>query len=80
MADSDIAILEPRDLQFDHLPLQINPPAGKGISSHHSGGANVFMADGSIRFLPNDLPAEVLRAMLTVSGGEAIDLERLQLE
>jgi len=80
IASSGMIILEPRDLELDQLPLQINPPAGKGISSHHSGGAHVLMADGSVRFLPDDLPAEVLRAMLTINGGEEIDLERLQLD
>ena len=36
---------------------------------------NVLMADGSVRRLPEDLPPETLRALLSPNGGEKLDLE-----
>lgn len=68
-----IHIFEPRDLSIDQMPLTINSRHGQGISSrHHSGGANVLMADGTVQWLTNDLAADVLHAMLTINGGEKI--------
>ena len=38
--------------------------------SFHSGGANVVMCDGSVRFLQQSLSGSAFRALLTVDGGE----------
>jgi prepilin-type N-terminal cleavage/methylation domain-containing protein/prepilin-type processing-associated H-X9-DG protein len=40
------------------------------MSSGHTGGANVSMSDGSVRFLPNSTDISVLWAMATRAGGE----------
>jgi prepilin-type N-terminal cleavage/methylation domain-containing protein/prepilin-type processing-associated H-X9-DG protein len=40
--------------------------------SWHTGGTNVAMADGSVRFLRQTLPQPVLMAMSTRSGGEVV--------
>ena len=37
---------------------------------HHAGGTNGCFVDGSVRFLSESTPAEVLRAMVTISGNE----------
>jgi prepilin-type processing-associated H-X9-DG protein len=69
--------MEPRDLDFQVLPLQINAKAGRGISSEHPSGigANVAFADGSVTFLlDKTCSPEQLRAMLTIAGGEQIAL------
>ena len=73
---SDIHWMEPRDLTMRTIHLAVNPGQGKppGISSYHPGCANVAMADGSVRFLRDDLPAKTLRGLLTIAGGETIDL------
>lgn len=42
---------EPRDLPFDEMEFRLNPPRGIGVSSRHPGGAQVALADGSIRFI-----------------------------
>jgi prepilin-type processing-associated H-X9-DG protein len=69
VASSGVHWMEPRDLDMLPLAPGINP-AGQGISSRHTDGANVVMADGSVRFLPDGLiPAEV-NALLTIAGGE----------
>ena len=72
--NSGIHWMEPRDLEFSKMPMQINPAKGLGISSDHPGGANVGFANGITRFLPNDTPTETLRAILTMKGREKVTL------
>ena len=43
------------------------------IYSFHTGGANVGFADGSVRFIRDSIPIEVLATMITKGGGEIID-------
>jgi prepilin-type processing-associated H-X9-DG protein len=62
----DIEWLEPRDLEYDTMSFKLNDPERPGISSVHPRGANVSMADGSVRFLNQDISPEVLKSMLTV--------------
>jgi hypothetical protein len=83
---ADIPWMAPRDLEADKLPLAINPPSGTGISAEHPQtsrfppreptGANVAFANGMVMFLTNDLPAEVIKALITADGGEKVDLDR----
>lgn len=75
--EAAIHICEPRDLSLDQMLLSINSPVGQGISSDHclkaeSLGVHVLMADGTVRWLPNDIPPEVIYAMLTINGGEKV--------
>jgi prepilin-type processing-associated H-X9-DG protein len=57
-----------------------NPPcttAGSGNShkaarSRHSGGVNVLMGDGSVRFVRDTIVLATWRAMGTMNGGEVI--------
>lgn len=72
VANSGIHWMEPRDLHVNQMAPTINPTAGQGISSRHKGGAIGLMADGSVRFLSEKLPAETIRGLLTIQGGEAI--------
>ena len=65
--------MEPRDLQLHQMPLLINPPAGLGISSHHPGGVLVAYADGRIVFTREEMPADELRARLTIAAGDPVD-------
>ena len=41
-------------------------------SSYHSGGVNVGMADGSVRFVSDDIDFATWQAMGTRAGGEPI--------
>jgi hypothetical protein len=70
---SGIHWMEPRDLDLAQLPLSVNPPRGLGISSEHKHGAHVGLGDGSVRFVPNDLPGKTLQELLTIDGGETVD-------
>jgi prepilin-type processing-associated H-X9-DG protein len=86
-AGAGIHWMEPRDLSFDHARMGINLPGGVGISSHHvrryghfyhdEPRANVAMADGSVRALPQRIGQPTLEAMLNIDGGEPIDFDSL---
>src|SRR5262245_45125606 len=43
--------------------------------SFHSGGANVCLADGSVRFVRETVAAETFAAMCTMAGGEVVSLD-----
>jgi prepilin-type processing-associated H-X9-DG protein len=68
-ADSGINWLEPRDMSYLEAVRGINPKSGWGISSHHDGGAQVALADGSVRFLSDETAVEQLRRMLERDDG-----------
>jgi prepilin-type processing-associated H-X9-DG protein len=40
--------------------------------SHHPGGVNSAMMDGSVRFVTDDVTVDLWRAMATRNGGEVI--------
>jgi prepilin-type N-terminal cleavage/methylation domain-containing protein/prepilin-type processing-associated H-X9-DG protein len=52
----------------------INSPNGSPASFHsaHTGGGNFLFMDGSCRFLTNSISLQVMRALATRNGGEAI--------
>jgi len=43
--------------------------------SYHPGGANVVLADGSVRFVSEKAPFDVREALATMAGGEIVSLE-----
>ncbi len=70
--NSGIHWAEPRDLKFDEMSFRINDPDRPSISSHHPGGAHVAFCDGRVRFLKNDTDPKIVRALLTIAGGEDV--------
>jgi prepilin-type processing-associated H-X9-DG protein len=70
---------EPRDADVDAMPLGLNLDGREigrspGIgSSYHPGGVNAVFAGGNSQFLSEDIDPEVLRALLTIDGAEAVD-------
>jgi hypothetical protein len=61
--------ISPRDLSIEQMDFHLNGQAGTSISSGHKRPA-MLMADGNVRILGSDTQPEMLRAMLTISGGE----------
>jgi prepilin-type N-terminal cleavage/methylation domain-containing protein/prepilin-type processing-associated H-X9-DG protein len=43
------------------------------IFSFHTGGANIGFADGSVRFVSQNVTIQILSALVTKAGGEVID-------
>jgi hypothetical protein len=86
-ADRAIDWKEPKDLSYDEASAGICLPSVPGISSGHAigndyfhnarRGAHVAFVDGSVHFLPEDIPPEDLRALLTGDITRPIDLEAL---
>ena len=50
-----------------------NQPGVFGLSSRHPGGANVLMADGSVRFLKDSTNIQTIWALGSRDRGEIID-------
>jgi len=72
VTNSGIHWMEPRDLHVLQMAQTINAKSGQGISSRHTCGAHVLMADGSARFISDQTAAELIRGLLTVNGKETI--------
>jgi prepilin-type N-terminal cleavage/methylation domain-containing protein/prepilin-type processing-associated H-X9-DG protein len=45
-----------------------------GFRSHHSGGVNFALADGSVRFIRDTIDLGAYRSFATIQGGEIVDL------
>jgi prepilin-type processing-associated H-X9-DG protein len=75
MKNSGIYWAEPRDLDLNALPAGITEANLLASISNHVGGFNAFFADGSVRFISMDTPWKTFMAMLTINGGETIDLQ-----
>jgi hypothetical protein len=58
----------------DELELKPNGPLPK-LGGVYRDGVNVLFGDGSTRFMPGDIPAEKLKALITMNGGEVIGFD-----
>jgi prepilin-type processing-associated H-X9-DG protein len=58
----------------EHLVLKsdarINTSNVIGLYSFHTGGANILLADGSVRLLESSTDPEPLRALITRAGND----------
>lgn len=66
---------EPKDLDINTMLFKVNGGGANAIGSPFSGGANVAMADGSVRFMSNDVLEATLKAMVTRNGGEVVPMQ-----
>ena len=53
-------------------PCAINCTNNQEVYSFHSGGANVLMADGAVRFLKADIDIRTFARLVTRAGGEIV--------
>ena len=53
------------------------PPNAYGASSYHSGGVNVGMLDGSVKFVKNTVAYQTWFSLGTRAGGEIISADSL---
>jgi len=75
VADSGVNWAEPKDLEFDKIDFKVNGPKKPGIGSHHANGCNIVICDGSVRYVTNSTAPEKVKVMLTIDGGEQVDLD-----
>jgi hypothetical protein len=73
MSPSGILWSEPRDLDAAEMSYKINDPKRVGPRSCHEGGAFFLYADGSVRYIGEGCFENVVRALITVNGGEKLD-------
>ncbi len=72
---TDIYWNEPRDLPLDRMSYRLNDASKPSISSPHMDGAIAVFADGHTQTLSNAIDPKVLKALLTIHGGEIIEQE-----
>jgi prepilin-type N-terminal cleavage/methylation domain-containing protein/prepilin-type processing-associated H-X9-DG protein len=53
-------------------PCAVNCTNDREVYSFHAGGANVVLADGSVRFLKADIGIRVFARLVTRAGGEVV--------
>ena len=73
----DLYWSEPKDLIFDDMSFEINSLSAPSISSNHTTGPTIVMADGTTYRISPKTPSEVVRSLLTYQGGEAYTVEQL---
>jgi hypothetical protein len=69
---------EPKDLLAVNLNFQVNTGEKGQLGGTHLEGINVALADGSVRFIREDTPAEFVAAMLTIANDEPVPAQYLQ--
>ncbi len=65
----NIPWMKPQDIDAATF-TRIGDP--NGVSSFHTGGAHILLADGSVRYVSNDLDPNVFKALITRDGGEIL--------
>ena len=77
--NSDIHWMEPRDLRFEEMAFTVNGKVKPSISGPHPAGPIVVFADEMTGYRIHDsVRPETLRALLTISGGDDVNRERLE--
>jgi len=61
--------IAPFDLQYETMPLVVNPGKGIGISSRHSGGAHAARCDGSVSMIDNATDPHIVDLLLMRNDG-----------
>jgi prepilin-type processing-associated H-X9-DG protein len=71
--------LPPNSPTCDCITNDTNPGPGlyssvgfRAARSNHTGGVNVLLGDGSVRFVANDIQPASWRALATRNGGDLI--------
>ena len=75
---SDGQWINGRNLFDQAFAVNAAPDFENDIRSDHPGGAQVVMADSAVRFLSDELDINILAALCTRAGGEAISTSGLQ--
>ena len=71
-AGSRIHWMDPCDLAEEDLDRESYDSSQPMIWGEHSAGAHAVMCDGSVRIIPDSIELDQIKAMSTISGGEAV--------
>jgi prepilin-type processing-associated H-X9-DG protein len=72
MSASGIHWMEPRDLNVEEMSFKINDQDRVGLRSNHPHGANIALADGSVRWVNDDIDPKLVKALITIDGKEDV--------
>lgn len=72
---SGVVWTQPIDLGVTRMQFGVNRETGRSMRTEHGGGPHVLMADGTVRRLKQDAPAQFVQAMTTVAGNERVAWE-----
>jgi hypothetical protein len=76
-----LLVMEAKNTVIWTAPHDLTLPRGAGrlppIAGQLKDGIAALFCDGSVHLLRPDPPADVLRAVITPSGGEVVDMDRL---
>jgi hypothetical protein len=61
---------DPRDLDVSSVSSPFSPPRPDAPGSHHPGGMQAALVDGSTRFISSTIDPATLQALITKAGGE----------
>ncbi|WP_231742246.1 DUF1559 family PulG-like putative transporter [Stieleria varia] len=73
---SDVHWLDPTDLNIDKMSFSLNDGLNS-ISSPHASGPAVLFCDGAVYRLHSSVTPDLLRAMVTIDGGEPISRDEM---
>ena len=68
----DVPWTKPQDIEYSK-----DKPLPK-LGGTHKGGFSCVFADGHAQFIPDTVPSQLIRDIITRNGGEVIDLQQLQ--
>lgn len=69
-SESGVHWMKPWDLNVEEMSFRINDKSRIGLRSNHPQTVNVSIADGSVRSIADSIDPEVLKALITIDGGE----------
>jgi prepilin-type processing-associated H-X9-DG protein len=70
MSASGIHWMEPKDLNVEEMSFKINDKDRVGLRSNHPHGANVALADGSVRWVNDDADPKLIKALIMIDSKE----------
>jgi hypothetical protein len=79
VVDSGIHWMEPKELEWGTMSFRLDDAAHPSVSSNHYreaphlAGPHVLTVDDMVTSLSRNIPSEMLRALLTIAGGEKVE-------
>ena len=70
MSASGIHWMEPKDLNVEEMSFKINDKDRVGLRSNHGHGANIVMADGSVRWVSDKTDPRYVKALIIIDSKE----------